>query len=248
MSGHSHYATIKRQKGAKDAAKGKVFSKLGKAISIAVKTGGGTDPEANHKLRMAVDTARAANMPKDNIERAISRAGGEAANLEEVTYEGFAPGGVGILVEAATDNRNRTSQEIKNLFERGGGNLAGPGSVSFNFDPKGLILLKKSGNFEEQMMALIDAGAEDVEETDDEIEVYVHADKLAETRSALQQKGFEVLSMELTRKPKVLVPISNVSEAQRILKLLDALEDSEDVQKVYANLDIPQEIIKEIAT
>ncbi len=153
MSGHSHYATIKRQKGMKDAAKGKVFSKMGRAITIAVKSGGGiSDPNANYKLRMAVDAARAVNMPKENIERAISKAAGHSQSLDEIIYEGFGPGGVGIIVEAATDNRNRTAQEIKNIFERGGGNLGGPGSVAFNFDPKGLIVVKKGEASEPQML------------------------------------------------------------------------------------------------
>lgn len=247
MSGHSHYATIKRQKGLKDAAKGKVFSKLGRAIAIAVKSGGGTDPEANYKLRMAVDAARAENMPKDNIERAINKAGGEALNIEEVTYEGFAPGGVGVIVEAATDNRNRTSQEIKNIFDRAGGSMAGPGSVSFNFDPKGLLIVNKNDKSDEQMLALIDLGVDDIQETDDAIEIYVPSEKLAEIKNNLIRGGFEVISMELTRKPKSLLTVSDVNMANRILKLMDNLEEYEDVQKVYANFDIPDAILKEIA-
>lgn len=247
MSGHSHYATIKRQKGLKDAVKGKVFSKLGRAISIAVKTGGGTDPNANYKLRMAVDAARAENMPKDNIERAITKAGGEAANIEEITYEGFGPGGVNVIVEAATDNRNRSAQEIKNLFEKGGGNLGGPGSVAFNFDPRGLLVIKKSDNAEEQMLSLIDLGVEDVSETDDGIEIYVSPEKLAETRNKLTESGSEVITMELTKKPKNLLTITDAALAGRILKLLDGLEEYEDVQKVYANFDIPDDVLKQLS-
>ncbi len=243
MSGHSHYATIKRQKGLKDAAKGKIFSKLGRAIGIAVKTGGGMDPNANYKLRMAIDVARAQNMPKDNIDRAISKAGGESASIEEIAYEGFGPGGIGIIVEAATDNKNRTSQEIKNIFDKAGGNMAGPGSVSFNFDPKGLLLIKKSDNIEDQMLALIDLGVEDVQETQDGIEIYVQSEKLGETRDVLISKGFEIESMELTRKSKNNIIISDTSLANRILKLLDNLEDYEDVQKVYANLEISDTVI-----
>jgi YebC/PmpR family DNA-binding regulatory protein len=245
MSGHSHYATIKRAKGMKDAAKGKIFSKMSRAIAIAVKAGGNPDPDSNYKLRMAVDAARAVNMPKDNIDRAISRAGGEGETLEEVMYEGFAPGGVGILVEAATDNRNRTSQEIKNIFDKGGGNMAGPGSVSFNFDPRGLILVKKGDKVDEQMLSLIDAGVEDLEETSESIEVYVPSDKLAETKDKLISKGFEVTSFELTMRPKNLVSITEAPLAQRILRLLDSLEESEDVQKVYANFDMPDNLAVE---
>ncbi len=246
MSGHSHYATIKRQKGVKDAAKGKIFSKLGRAIAIAVKTGGGImDPNANYKLRMAVDAARAQNMPKDNIERAISKAGAESANVEEIAYEGFAPGGVGVIVETATDNKNRTAQEIKNIFDRAGGNMGGPGSVSFNFEPKGLLLIKKAQNLDEQMLSLIDLGVDDIQETDDGLEIYVHADQLAQSREKLVANGFEVISMELTRKPINHIEITDASLANRILKLLDNLEEYEDVQKVYANLDIPDDVLKE---
>jgi YebC/PmpR family DNA-binding regulatory protein len=248
MSGHSHYATIKRQKGLKDAARGKIFSKMARAIAIAVKAGGNSDPEANYKLRMVVDAARAVNMPKENIERAITRAGSEAENLEEVTYEGFAGGGVGVIVEAATDNRNRTAQEIKNIFERGGGNLAGPGSVSFNFEPKGLIVIKKKANKDEQILTLIDAGVEDFEETDDAIEVYVSADKLNEVKKLLEAKGFEIISFELVRKPKNMQDVSDLATAQKVLKLLDSLEEDDDVQKVYANVDIPDEILQKIGS
>lgn len=248
MSGHSHYATIKRQKGLKDAVKGKVFSKMSRAISLAVKAGGGvTDPDANYKLRMAVDAARAANMPKENIDRAISRAGGDGTSLEEITYEGFAPGGVGVIVEAATDNRNRTSQEIKNILEKGGGSMAGPGSVSFNFESKGLILVKKGESPDEQILSLIDLGADDVEETSDSIEVYVNPDKLTDVKNKIQEMSYQVISVELTKRPKNLLTIESQGDAQRIIKLLDNLEESEDVQKVYANLDMPQDIIEKVA-
>ncbi len=247
MSGHSHYATIKRQKGLKDAVKGKVFSKLGRAISIAVKTGGGPDPNANYKLRMAVDAARAENMPKDNIERAINKAAGEAGNMEEITYEGFGPGGVGVLVDAATDNRNRSAQEIKNIFDRAGGNMGGPGSVSFNFEAKGLIIVKKSENADEQMLTLIDLGVEDIQEIEDGLELYVPSEKVAEIRDILVSKGFDVVSMELTKRPKTHISVSDVNQAEKIMKLLDSLEEYEDVQKVYANLDIPDDIIKQLS-
>lgn len=247
MSGHSHYATIHRQKEIKDAARGSIFSKLARAITIAVKSGGGPDPNSNFKLRVEMDRAHAANMPKDNIERAITRATeAEGASLEEVTYEGFGPGGVAVIVEAATDNRNRTSQEIKNLFERGGGSLAGPGAVSFNFEPKGLLVLAKSDNVEEQILKLIDLGVEDVEETTDGIEVYVAPAKLSEIRKNLEAAGFTPTTIELIQKPKNLLTISNPAEASKVLNFLNLLNDHDDIQKVYANLDIPDEVVSQI--
>lgn len=246
MSGHSHYATIKRQKGLRDAAKGQMFSKFARAIQIAVKTGGSASPESNYKLRMAIDTARASNMPKDNIERAISRASAGSENYEEISYEGFGPGGVGVIVDAATDNRNRTSQEIKNIFERGGGNLAGPGSVSFNFEPKGMLTIKKEGSVDDLMLKLIDTGVEDMEEQDDAIEVFVQPDKLTQIRDSLTGMGFNVTSFELIKKPKSLQQVKNSQEAQKILSFLDTLESYDDVQKVYSNIEIPEQYLKDI--
>lgn len=239
MSGHSHYATIHRQKEAKDAARGNVFSKLARAITIAVKTGGGDDPNSNFKLRVEIDRARAVNMPKDNIERAIARAkvGGEV--LEEVSYEGFGPSGISVIVKVATDNRNRTSQEIKNLFERNGGNLAGPGAVAFNFENKGFLLIEKNENPESQILKLIDLGVEDVEETDDGIEVYVIPDKLSEVRNNVEKLGFSVKEMELIMQPKNPQTLRDPNESEKALNFLEALEEHDDVQKVFTNLDIP---------
>ena len=245
MSGHSHYATIHRQKELKDAQKGQIFSKLAKEIAIAVKSGG-PDPNSNFKLRVAMDRAKAANMPKDNVERAISSGSTSAANLEEATYEGFGPSGIAVMVSAATDNRNRTSQEVKNLFERAGGRLAGPGSVSFNFENKGLLVIEKKAEAETQMLTLIDMGVEDIEETDDGLEVYVSPDKLTETRKKLQDGGFSITSTELFMKPKSLQTISDPSEAKRALNFLESLEEHEDVQKVYANLDIPEAVVSQV--
>lgn len=244
MSGHSHYATIKRQKETKDAAKGSLFSKLAKAITIATKAGGGPDPASNFKLRMVMDAARAANMPKENIERAISKASGPET-LEEVTYEGYGPSGVAVVVEVATDNRNRTGQEIKNIFERGGGSLAGPGAVSFNFESKGLLLIEKGPDPQSQMLSLIDLGVEDVEETVDAIEAYVAPDKLAELRQKLTEADFNVTSFEHYLKPRTLQTVSDPSEAKKVLRFLENLEAQEDVQKVNANVDIPDEIISQ---
>ncbi|OGM28720.1 hypothetical protein A2962_02555 [Candidatus Woesebacteria bacterium RIFCSPLOWO2_01_FULL_39_61] len=243
MSGHSHYATIKRQKESKDAVKGKIFSKLARAISVAVKTGGGPDPDANYKLRMAIDAARASNMPKDNVERAISKAGGEGEDLQEVTYEGFGPYGVAVLVEVLTDNRNRTGQEIKNIFERGGGSLGGPGSVSFNFEQKGQILVKKEANLEDQMLKLIDAGVEEMEETGDAIEIYVAQNKLREVFKKVKESGLEIISSELVQKPKNFQVISDPEKVSKSLSFLNLLHDHDDVQKVFANLDVPDEAL-----
>ena len=245
MSGHSHYATIHRQKEAKDAQKGQIFSKLAKEIAIAVKSGG-PDPNGNFKLRVAMDRARAANMPKDNVERAISSGSSSAANLEEATYEGFGPSGIAVMVSAATDNRNRTSQEVKNLFERAGGRLAGPGSVSFNFENKGLLLVEKTVDPETQMLSLIDMGVEDIEETDDGLEVYVSPDKLTETRKKLQDGGLNITSTELFMKPKSPQTISDPASAKKALSFLESLEEHEDVQMVYTNLDIPEVVLSQV--
>lgn len=240
MSGHSHYATIHRQKELKDAARGNIFSKLARAITIAVKSGGGGDPDSNFKLRVEIDKAHTANMPKDNIERAIAKAAESGEALEEVSYEGFGPSGVAVIVKAATDNRNRTGQEIKNLFEKAGGSLAGPGAVSFNFESKGFLLVEKKGDPETQMLALIDLGAEDVEETEDGIEIYVAPEVTSLARKKISDAGFNIKETELIMKPKTLQSVADSGQAGKVLSFLDSLEDSEDVQKVYTNLDIPK--------
>lgn len=245
MSGHSKWSTIKRKKEANDAARGKLFSKLARAISIAVKTGGGQDQGTNNKLKDAVEAAKSANMPKNNIDRAISRGGG-GEKLEEVTYEGFGPKGIGVLVEVATDNRNRSGQEIKGLFERGGGSLAGPGAVSFNFEPKGLLLVDKKGNLEEQQLALIDLGAEDVEEAEDGIEVYVNPAKMSDLKKGITDSGFKVKSSELYKKPKSLQEVSDIDTVKRTLTFLTKLEEHDDVQKVYTNINIPEDILGQL--
>src|SRR5579859_4209273 len=237
MSGHSHYATTHRQKELKDAAKGQIFSKLARAITIAAKTGGGSDPDANFKLRITIDKARAASMPKENIDRAISKAeaGGEA--LDEVMYEGFGPSGVAVLVEAATDNRNRTNSEIKNLFEKNGGKMGSPGSVSFNFEPKGLLLVEKSGSIDDELLKLIDLGAEDVVEKDDVIEVFVSSHSLSEAQKKVSEAGFKVDSAELIQRPKNLQDVSG-EEAQKVENFLENFDNHEDIQKVFTNANI----------
>lgn len=245
MSGHSHYATIHRQKEIKDAQRGAIFSKMARAISIAIKAGGNADPSTNYKLRMAIELAKGANMPKTNIDRILDRAE-EAATLEEVTYEGFGPSGVAVVVEAATDNRNRTGQEVKNIFERVGGRLAGPGSVLFNFEPKGLILVKKEGDGQEQTLKLIDIGVEEIEDTDGSLEVYVPVGRTMEIKDEVEKMGFTVISAELTLKPKNVQTISDSNEASKVLNFLEVLGEHEDVQKVYANIDIPNDVMTKL--
>lgn len=233
MSGHSHYATIKRQKAATDAARGNIFSKHAKAIMIAAKAG--ADPESNFRLRVAIDRARADNMPKENIKRAIEKATSEGGVLNEVVYEGYGPFGVSVIVEAATDNKNRTAQEMKNIFERAGGSLAGPGAVSFNFESKGFLLVKKSEDKDTQMLTIIDMGAEDILESEDGLEVYVAPDKLGEIKKKIEAGGYEVSQAEIQMKPKNLIEVSP-EESEKIMKFLETLESHDDVQKVYANI------------
>lgn len=244
MSGHSHFATIKRQKAANDAAKGNIFSKLARSIMLAAKSGG--DPDMNFKLRFEMDKAREAGMPKENIERAIARATTEAANLEEITYEGFGPGGIGVIIEVASDNKNRTAQEIGNLFTRAGGNMGGPNSVAFNFDSKGFMVVKKNADPDAQMLSIIDAGAEDIEDIGTDFEVYTAPDKLAQVQKALVASGFEVKDMELQMIPKNLVTISDAGVAQKISKFIDEVESHDDVQKIFTNADIPDSVMQSI--
>ena len=237
MSGHSHYDTIKRQKATNDAKRGQIFSKMAREIILAVKTGG-NDPEINYKLRIAIERAKSVNMPKASIERAVN-SGEKGGALNEVTYEGFGPSGIAVVVKVATDNRNRTSQEIKNLFERVGGNLAGPGAVSFNFENKGFIFLEKTNNSQDQILKLIDLGVEDVEETNDGIEVFVAPEQLREFREKLEKGGFKIKETELFMKPKNYHTIEDADAVKKALGFLETLDDHDDVQKVFSNIDIP---------
>jgi len=241
MSGHSHYSTIKRQKEANDAAKGKIFSKMARAIAIAIKAGGGADPAQNYKLRIAIEQAKASNVPKSNIDRILSRAS-EEISYDEFTYEGYGPEGIAVIVDVATDNRNRTSQEIKNIFERSGGSLAGPGSVSFNFEPKALIVVNKLEDIDSQMLKLIDLGVEDLNESEDGIEVYTTQEKAGEIKELLEKNGFTISSFEIIKKPKNVMTITDEKKARRIITFLEVLEDHEDVQNVFSNLDIPDDV------
>lgn len=238
MSGHSKWATIKHQKGINDAKRGNLFSKLARAITIAAKTGGAS-PDANLKLKIAIDRAREASMPRENIDRAIDKGVGTGGvDLQEVVYEGYGPGGVAILVEAATDNRNRTTQEIKTIFDRAEGSLGSPGSVSFQFEQKGLMLVNSDSvsDGEEKMLKIMEIeGVEDVEETEGEIEVYTSHNNLMNVKEKIGNLGIRVKSAELIYKPKNPLKIDD-TKLDRIVKLINALDEHDDTQKVYANL------------
>ena len=241
MSGHSKWSTIKRQKGVNDAKRGQVFTKLGNAITIAVHEGGGGDPASNFKLRLAMDTARAANMPKENIERAIDRGlgkGGSAA-IETVIYEGYAPGKVALIIEAVTDNKNRTTPEVRGTIEKAGGTFASIGAVSWMFKEQGLVTVSKSGkNFDEIFEASVEAGAEDVEDAGDLVEVFTKPNEVEKVKNILAEKGFAVQSAEITMRPTTLQAIADADAAKKVLTLIEKLEDLNEVQKVYANFDI----------
>lgn len=249
MSGHSKWATIHRQKETTDQKRGQEFTKISNAIIVAVRESGGVaDPESNFKLRLAIEKARGINMPKDNIQRAIDRATGKAegGEIEEITYEGYSLGGVGILVEVATDNKQRTVQEIKNIFDKNGGSIASPGSVAFNFKKVGFLVVDINGTpLDEAVLKMIDFGAEDVEETEDKtLEIYVELDKLSDIKEKISAVPFNIKSTEIIQKPVNLVPISDENTARKILNFMDKLESLDDVQKVFANFDIPEDILK----
>jgi YebC/PmpR family DNA-binding regulatory protein len=243
MAGHSHSANIARRKGAVDAKRGKVFSKLSRAIISAARQGGG-DPDANLKLKYAVDKARAANMPKDNIERAIARATGskDDGGLEEILYEGYAPGGVALLIQILTDNRNRTAPDIRFLFDRHGGSLGAPGSVAYQFELRSVFALERRGRDEDALTELaLETGCDDVELAGDVAVLTATAGDFTAVRSALEKAGETFVSAELAHVPNVRVPVASREDAQKVLKLIEALEDNDDVQNVYANYDIPEE-------
>lgn len=251
MSGHSKWANIHRQKETTDQKRGQEFTKIANAIIVAVRSAGGiTDPELNFKLRLAVEKAREIGMPKENITRAVDRALGktEGGGLEETTYEGYGPCGVGFLVETATDNKQRTIQEIKNIFDKNGGSIASPGAVSFNFKKVGLIVISVAvESVEETILKIIDLGAEDVEVVEDGLlEIYVSPEKLIEFKEKLVGIGFQPKSVELVMKPLNLIKITDLRVGQNILNFIDKLESLDDVQKVYANFDIPPELLKNL--
>lgn len=250
MSGHSKWSTIKRQKGAADAKRGMTFTKLANAITIATKQGGSGDPASNPRLRLALEQARTANMPKDNVQRAIDRGLGKlpGQTIEEVLYEGFGPAKVAFVVEGVTDNRMRTTQEVKNIFDRSGGAMGSNGSTAYMFDKKGELRVKtKGGSKDDEMLELIDLGVEDVEDFDEEgtlkYLIYVEPTELANMSTKVTQQGFEVESAELIYKPNLTVEVKDPDQAKKVIEFAEKLEDHDDIQKVFANFDIPEDLI-----
>jgi len=249
MSGHSKWSTIKRQKGANDAKRGAVFTKVAREIMVAARAGGG-DPDANFRLRLAMDKARSVNMPLDNIKRAIEKAtgSGDAEQFEEIVYEGYGPGGVAVLVEAATDNRNRTAADVRSIFTKAGGSLAGSGAVAWQFEPRGLITVPADGTDPDTVaLAAIDAGADDVDTSDSErVEVYTSPGDLQRVRTALDGAGIPIETAENAMVAKSHVELDGQRVRQN-LRLIEMLEDLDDVQRVTANFEIPEEIFAEVA-
>lgn len=243
MAGHSKWSQIKRQKGINDAKRGAVFTKLGNQIAVAARSGG-TDPAMNPSLAMVIEKAKAANMPMSNIQRAIDRvADKSAAVLEEITYEGYGPGGIGIIIETATDNRNRTYPEVRTALTKNGGNIAEPGSVAFQFTRKGVLRVQAQG--EEALLTILDAGAEDAVEEDGEIIVYTDAKELANVRDELKNAGLPVKEAELAYVPNNMVEITDTETAKKAMKLLDALDDLDDVVNVHSNMEIADSVTLE---
>lgn len=241
MSGHSKWATIKHKKAKVDAARGKMFTKVSKEIIVAAKTGGG-DPDSNFRLRIAIDKAKGLNMPNENINRAIARGAGglDSDNYEEFSYEGYGPGGVAIIVDLLSDNRNRTASDIRHIFSKNGGNMGENGCVSYMFNKKGVIIIDREEDerSEDDMLLLaLEAGAEDLQVEEDSFQVVTAPDELETVRQALLQQGVEVASAELSMLPQTMTRVEG-EDALRVIKLLDSLEDNEDVQNVYSNADI----------
>ena len=249
MSGHSKWSTIKRAKGITDAKRGALFTKVAREISVAARQGGG-DPDANYRPRLAIEKARSVNMPADNIKRTIDKAtgSGDAEQFEEIVYEGYGPGGIAVLVETQTDNKNRTAADVRSMFTKSGGQLAGSGAVAWQFEPRGLISVPRAGlDADEVALAAIDAGAEDVD-TDDEdtIEIYTTPGDLEAVRKALEASGIKVESAESAMIAKQTIELDS-HKARSALRLIELLEDLDDVQRVTANFDIPEDIYAEVA-
>jgi YebC/PmpR family DNA-binding regulatory protein len=248
MSGHSKWHNIRLKKGKMDAERGKIFTKLSREIIMAARAGGG-NPDANMRLRMAVQKARENSMPQDKIKNAIQRGTGEldGANYEELTYEGYGPSGVAVLVECATDNRNRTVAELRNIFSKCGGNLGESGCVGWLFTPRGLVSVSKVGKTEDQVMeAAIEAGADDVKTEEDTYDVYTAPEDFAAVRDALEGAGMKIATAEVTMIPSTTVRIEG-KPAEQMLRLMEQLEDHDDVQNVYANFDIPESVLASLA-
>ena len=249
MAGHSKWSKVKRFKGALDVKRGAIFSKLAKEISIAAKTGGG-DPHGNPRLRSAIQTARSQSMPNDNIDRAIKRGTGEgveAQHFDEIVYEGYGPGGVAVIVEAATDNRNRTAAEIRNIFTKNNGNLAASGSVSYMFHKKGRLTVPRGTIEEDRIFELaLESGAEELTTEEEEYVITTSHDQLYAVAEALKQAGVTTDGQKFTFIPDKTVPVADEAIALQILRLCDSLEDDDDVQNVYSNLDIPDELLAKL--
>jgi YebC/PmpR family DNA-binding regulatory protein len=249
MSGHSKWSTIKRKKGAIDAKRGKIFTRLIKEITVAARQGGG-DPEGNPRLRSAIGTAKAENMPKDNIARAIKKGTGEIAGevYDEIMYEGYGPGGIAILVECLTDNRNRTVADVRHYFAKNNGNLGESGCVAYMFDKKGLILVDKSGIEEEVLMdTALEAGAEDVVEEESEYQIVTAPEDFEDVRSALEESGVTFLDASISMIPQNTVEVVDEKIARSLMKLMESLEDHDDVQNVYANFDIDDDLMEQLS-
>jgi YebC/PmpR family DNA-binding regulatory protein len=247
MAGHSKWAGIKHKKAIVDARRGKLFTKLARAITVAAKEGGG-DPEGNPALGLAVQKAKDASMPKDNIERAIAKGTGAGADvdaLETMLYEGYGPGGVALLIEAVTDNRNRTGADVRHALSKANGSLGEPGSVAYNFDKKGVVVVDAGRYSEDDLMVAIDAGAEDISREDDLWEIITEPSDLTAVREALDAAQIELENAEVTQRPKVLVPIDE-DTAAKLLRLIDTLEDNDDVDAVHANFDVDTEVLERL--
>ena len=248
MAGHSKWASIKHKKAATDAKRGKLFTKLARAITVAAREGGG-DPEGNPSLATAIEKAKSYSMPKDNIGRAIDRGTGEGADadaIERILYEGYGPGGAAILVEALSDNRNRTGSEVRHAFDRHGGSLGEPNSVAWIFEKRGVIAVDAASHSEDDLIIAIDAGAEDVVADDGQLLVKTAPSDLGTVREALEQAGIEIASAEVTMEPKNTVAVEE-SDARTLMRLMEALDDHDDVDAVHANFDIPAEVLERVA-
>lgn len=248
MSGHSKWATIKHKKGAADAKRGKLFAKLIKQVEVAARQGGG-DPDSNPTLRTMFQKARDNSVPLDTIERAVKRGTGEleGVNYEPITYEGYAPGGVALLIEVLTDNRNRTGSEIRSLLSKNGGSLAEPGAVSWQFERKGVVNVARAADEDEVMMVGLDAGAEDMEDLQEVWQVTSQPGDVLPLRAALEEAGIEVVESDTTMLPTNTVPMSEASQVKAVMNLVELLDDHEDVQDVHSNVDIPDELMESIS-
>lgn len=247
MSGHSKWATIKHKKGAADKARGKLFNKLARQLEVAARSGGG-DPDANPTLRTAVQKAKGAQMTNEAIDRAIKRGTGEGdtGTYESIMYEGYAPGGVAMLIDVLTDNRNRTGADIRGIFNKMGGSLAEPGAVSWQFARKGVVLVDGGADEDELLMAAIDAGADDVTDDGGTWRVTSEPSKAYDIKATLEEAGFNVVSADSPMVSENLVPVTSVEDAKKVLRIMDAIEDNDDVQDVFANFDIPEDIADQV--